>query len=467
MKSRIMMWSGLLLLAAVLVGCGAKLMQAWTVSLGEAYVHALWVSSVDQHIHVLKVNESNGARIERFDADGQQQSSVPVATSAWTGAHLVNPQDDSLFLLERISGQALAYHLLHQRNDGGLSRVAIDFPPLPEGQRWEVDAFKSLTSDNYPVIAARIMSGNQTQETRLLVLSPEGNILGQFTVLPGTSARLLKLDSGFAWVANCATSALPGSCVMRFMVLDDRLQVISDSQSMHGEFSPFASVSRLGEVLVVGGFTGHWVVDLTGNVVQALQGLDGYAGADHHFYASATGVYALLNNPAKSGYNLCRLNQDWQTQWCNFISETAPSDLSVLNLDESSLQVAVDDSERFHFSFLIERIYSGVRGSFGPVPAAGVGLAIELMGTRDLDVHHLRYAPDGRKLASAKEASFSEFGWLSVQWWVGVSLEPETSTAGVCNVARTATLPEGGLLALNHFCDADGGPYTFELSRWD
>ena len=466
MKNKKVVWSALLLVAAALVGCGSQLVQAWSTLLGTEYVHALWVSSVDGQINLLKTDEASGARIERFDTNGQLLESNPVSTSGWTGANLVNPQDDSVFLLERVAGQTGAYNLVQHILNGVTSRVSIDLPPLASGRHWQVDGFKNLTSDQHLIVTARIRNGSQTEDERLLLLSGDGETLSYFSTAASARARVLALDNGFVWIVNCSSSAPDGGCVMRFVVLDEHLQILSDSQSMHGDFAHFSNVSLLGDRLVISGSNSFWLVDLSGNVERELDGLDGRADQDNRFYPSANGAYALLTSREKPGYNLCRLNQLLQTQWCNVINEMNSPLWGAPDLDYSSLRAFVDERERFQLSFLVERIYSGIRGSLGPVPAPGVGLSIELVGTRELDVHHVRYAADGRKLPSAKENSYSEHGVVTVDWWSGISIDPEQTTAGVCGVSRTTGLPDGSLLALNHFCEAEDGPYRFQLTRW-
>ena len=136
MKNKKVVGSALLLVAAALIGCGSQLVQMWSTLLGTEYVHALWVSSVDGQINLLKTDEASGARIERFDTNGQLLESNPVSTSGWTGANLVNPQDDSVFLLERVAGQTGAYNLVQHILNGVTSRVSIDLPPLASGRHW-------------------------------------------------------------------------------------------------------------------------------------------------------------------------------------------------------------------------------------------------------------------------------------------------------------------------------------------
>lgn len=429
----------LLLLLVLVAGCGAPWMMVWHVAMGavpaQRGVETLWLGQGGERVNLLWRDEAGQARIEQFDLRGYAWGSLTVASSHWTGAYGIHPGDDSVLLLERAGDSADGYALLRQQLDGGAHRVPVRFPPLSEGQTLQIDRIVAVTAQDQLAIDARVLDrSRQPVERRLMLLSTTGEMLGQYSAPAQTSSRFLKIADGYLWVEPCAQAAA-GQCVMRFVALDERLQVEREH-----------------------------------DVALADVGLESVLLPGESLFPTTTGTYALLEADDTAGLLLCRFDQAWRQQWCQRVGETRPLGYGIHALDATSVRAAVDGGENLYLSFVIENTRSGIRGAYHPAPMMEAQDAsesrIELSGTRARTMHLLEYAPDGRRLRAVEHTSFKQQG--SVMLWQGYDMQftPAQTSPGICDVSRTAAVPTGGLLTVSRFCGGGDSEIEWRLARW-
>lgn len=429
----------LLLLLVLVAGCGAPWMMVWHVALGavpaQRGVETLWLGQGGERVNLLWRDEAGQARIEQFDLRGYAWGSLTVASSHWTGAYGIHPGDDSVLLLERAGDSADGYALLRQQLDGGAHRVPVRFPPLSEGQTLQIDRIVAVTAQDQLAIDARVLDrSRQPVERRLMSLATTGEMLGQYSAPAQTSSRFLKIADGYLWVEPCAHAAA-GQCVMRFVALDERLQVEREH-----------------------------------DVVLADVGLDPVLLPGESLFPTTTGTYALLEADDLAAFMLCRFDQAWRQQWCERVGEAQPFGIGIHALDAASVRAAVDSGEDLYLSFVVENTRSGIRGAYHPQSMVDGRDAsesrIELSGTRARTVHLLKYARDGRRLTAVKHTSFKQQGSLMLAQGYDMQFTPTHTSPGICEVSQTVVAPAGGLLSVSRFCRGDETGSEWRLARW-
>lgn len=429
----------LLLLLVLVAGCGAPWMMVWHVALGavpaQRGVETLWLGQGGERVNLLWRDEAGQARIEQFDLHGYAWGSLTVASSHWTGAYGIHPGGDSVILLERAGDAADAYTLLHQQLEGGARRVPVSFPLLPEGRALQIDRIVAVTAQDQVAIEARVLDGSQqTVERRLMLLATTGEMLGHYSAPAQKSSRFMKVADGYLWVDSCTRTAVE-RCVMRFVELDERLQVEREHE-----------------------------------VVVADVGLDPVLLPGQSLFPTATGTFALLEADDTARLLLCRFDHAWRQRWCERVGEAQPRGIGVHAFDATSVRVAVDGGENLYLSFVVENTRSGIRGAYHPLSVVDRRDAsesrIELSGTRERTAHLLKYAPDGRRLTAVKHASFMQQGSLMLAQGYDMHFTPTQTSPGMCDVAQTVAVPAGGLLTVSRFCSGDDTGFEWRLARW-